>query len=191
MDLHINDLKIEKGYEHVKLEDISFREIDQEFVICESDNTFNSSSVNELYYCYIRPYEGMFFRLIGRSDQNAMLMFIDEDITESAAIDKPYAELSSYTFSKILENGDLISNQQIVNLSFDFYEDQDLLDTRKITWIDSKRMKGNPDIVEMNIEGKPVLLSLRKVESEQLICECGNDQYVISKDGSVNKVDAL
>ena len=133
----------------------------------------------------------MFFRLIGRSDQNAMLMFIDEDITESAAIDKPYAELSSYTFSKILENGDLVSNQQIVNLSFDFYEDQDLLDTRKITWIDSKRMKGNPDIVEMNIEGKPVLLSLRKVESEQLICECGNDQYVISKDGSVNKVDAL
>ena len=189
MDIHLNELVVENGFNRVYLKDVSFRDIDLEFLIFETENTYGSILKNNLYYCFIKPYEGLHFRLIGQTDWKARVIIVDEDIPESAAQDLLYAEVVDIPFTKIVENGDLISNQQIINVSIDLYENDDLIETRKIEWIDKKRVPGNPDLVEMNVDGNARLLRLKSVSDDCLIAFDDEHNYRIDKRCKVKALD--
>lgn len=173
MDIHVNDLVFEDGFKDVLLKDVSFRDIDQEFIFVRTEKSFDSEAVNILYYCFIKPYQGQVFRRIGETDEGSKKIYIDEAMTETE--DVPYSEIENETISKIVENGDLISNQLIVNIPFDYYEDnddlKDLMETRRVTWIDDKRIKGNPDWICVSIDGEDVRAKLIRVENEDLTIE--------------------
>ncbi len=79
MDIHVNELVYEEGFKNVKLRELSFRDIDQEFIVVHSEDSFESLSRNLLYYCFIKPYQGQVFRLIGMSDDNENKIIVDEE----------------------------------------------------------------------------------------------------------------
>lgn len=187
MDLHINELIIEEGYDKVPLSSVSFRNIDQEFVIVHTNKSFNSLNRNNLYYCFIKPYEGIVFRLIGISDEEDNTLKVDED--KSKKEDFAYSEFEDETISKIIENGDLLSNQLIVDITFDYYNEfEDLMETRKATWIDDKRVKGNPDWICETIDDNVKELRLIKCAGDDVVAESKEgEQYLISSDGKVVK----
>ena len=189
MDIHFNNLVFEEGFRSVDLDAVSFRDIDQEFVIIETSDSYDSLSRNDLYYCYIRPYEGLFFRLIGQTDEETQDITIDEDIPEKQAVDLSYSDLKTKRISKIIENGDLLSNQQIVNIGFELYEDEDLVKTRSVTWIDSKRKQGNPDVVSVDCEGETAELCLKAVTEEGLLASDGQGMYLIREDFHTEKAE--
>ena len=189
MDLHINDLIFEEGFIDVKLEEISFRNIDQEFIIIHSDKSHGSILMNNLYYCYIKPYEGLFFRLIGVSDEDEYVLKVDEDKTEVEDI--PYDMIANETISKVLENGDLISNQLIVNIPFDYYyiskEIEDLVETRNIVWLDDLKVKNNPDVIKASINNENIYLRLIKVSEKGVIAETKDGKrYLCAENGTVS-----
>lgn len=188
MDIHLNDLVVEEGFSHVYLKDISFRDIDQEFLIFETEDTYDSILKNNLYYCFIRPYEGLCFRLIGQTDAETQDIIVDEDIPESAAQDFSYSDLDQLPFSKVIENGDLISNQQIVNIGIDMYDDAALMKTRAAEWIDCKRVIGNPDIIELNIDDEVTRLKLKEVRDDTVIAFDDDCQYVIDQQFRAEKL---
>ena len=109
MDIHVNDLVFEEGFTYVPLKDVSFRDIDQEFIIVHSTESYDSKLTNDLFYCYIKPWEGLRFRLIGASNENDQTLVVDEDLADVQ--DYLYEELADETVSKIVENGDLLSNR--------------------------------------------------------------------------------
>ena len=154
MDIHVNDLVIEDGFKDVPLNSLSFRDIDQEFIFVRTTDSFDSEACNMLYYCFIKPYEGIFFRKIGETDENSNKIYVDE--ANADIVDEPYENMSYKTISKIVENGDLISNQLLENIPFDYYESNEelekLMETRKVKWIDPNREKGNPDYVDISGE---------------------------------------
>ncbi len=80
MDIHINDLIIQKGFKDVLLKDVSFRDIDQEFIFVRSSNTFCDGKRNILFYCFIKPYQGLFFRKIGETNERRNQVIVDEDM---------------------------------------------------------------------------------------------------------------
>lgn len=188
MDIHLNDLVIEEGFSHVYLQDISFRNIDQEFLIFETVDTYDSILKNNLYYCFIKPYEGLHFRLIGQTDAETQDIIVDEDIPESAARDFSYSDLAQLPFSKVIENGDLISNQQIVNIGIDLYEDETLMKTREVEWIDCRRIVGNPDIIELDIDGEVRQLKLKEIQNNALLAFDDECQYVIDQQLNAKKL---
>ncbi len=169
MDIHVNDLIIEDGFKDVVLDTLSFRDIDQEFVFIKTADSFDTVTCNILYYCFIKPYEGIFFRRIGETDEQSNKVYVDEGLTDIE--DTPYEDVSYKTVSKIVENGDLISNQLLVNIPFDYYDSNDklsnLIDTRRVKWIDEIREKGNPDVVALD----GVKYKLKRVEGDSLIIE--------------------
>ena len=182
MDLHLNELVIEEGYNKVPLQSVSFRGIDQEFIIVHTEKSYDSLNWNNLYYCFIKPYEGLCFRLIGISDEEDNALKVDEDKTEIEDI--PYSEFKSETISKIVENGDLISNQLIVDIPYDYYDDKDLMATRRIEWLDDKRVPGNPDLIQINPEGELIELRLIKCVDGGVVAETNSGQrYLFSEDG--------
>lgn len=144
MDIHLNELIIEEGYDKILLNSVSFRNIDQEFIIVHTEDSYGSLIRNNLYYCFIKPYEGLYFRLIGISDEEDNALKVDENMAKIEDIS--YDAIKDAVISKIIENGDLISNQLIVNMTFDYYNSnddfKDLMDTRRITWIDEKGFRG-------------------------------------------------
>ena len=173
MDIHVNELIIEDGFREVPLKKISFRDIDQEFVLVKTDRSYGSIMKNDLYYCFIKPYDGIIFRLIGVTDEDENTIIVDEDI--SKPVDTEYYKFANAVISKIVEDGDLISNQLIVNLTYDYYHNNDdyveLMGTRDITWIDGCRVDGNPDWISIDIDGVRRDLRLRRCDGEDLIAE--------------------
>lgn len=188
MDLHLNELIIEEGYDKVPLSNVSFRDIDQEFIIVHTTKSYDSLNWNNLYYCFIKPYEGLTFRLIGISDEEDNALKVDED--KSDIEDTPYKEFADETISKIVENGDLISNQLIVDLPFEYYngnpEYSDLMKTRSLKWLDDKRLDGNPDWLRVNAEGETIDLKILKCYNDGVIAETkGGQKYLFTPDGHV------
>ncbi len=186
MDLHLNELIIEEGFDSVPLKSVSFRDIDQEFIIVLSESSYGSLTWNNLYYCFIKPYEGLFFRLIGISDEDDNALKVDED--KSDIEDTPYKEFANETISKIVENGDLISNQLIVDLPFDYYngnpEYSELMKTRSLKWLDDKRIEGNPDWIQVKAEGETIDLKLLKCHEDGVVAETnGGQKYLFTPDG--------
>ncbi len=55
MDIHVNDLIFEDSFKDVLLSDVSFRELDQEFIFVRTDESFGSDEINNLYYYFIKP----------------------------------------------------------------------------------------------------------------------------------------
>lgn len=186
MDMHINDLVFEKGFTYVPLKGISFRDIDQEFIIVHSTESYQSQLTNDLFYCYIKPWEGLRFRLVGVSNENDQTLVVDEDLADVQ--DYLYEELSEETVSKVIENGDLLSNQLLVNLVYEYYEGRedlgDLLETRKVRWIDPWRVKGNPDSVRITLDGFEQECKLVRCEGEDLVVKTWEGKLVqISSNG--------
>ena len=176
MDIHVNDLIIEDGFKDIPLDSLSFRDIDQEFLFVRTTDSFDSDICNILYYCFIKPYEGLYFRRIGETDEGDNHIYVDEGMIEIE--DLPYEDLKYKMVSKIMENGDLISNQLLVDIPFDYYSSNDkyeeLIETRKITWVDEKREQGNPDIIFL--EGEQY--KLKMVIDNDLIIE-GADGHLL------------
>lgn len=188
MDIHINELKIEDEYNRIPLSSVSFRDIDQEFIIVHSAYSFGSITKNYLYYCFIRPYEGLFFRLIGMSDEDENELRVDED--KSEVKDATYIQMKNEIISKIIENGDLLSNQLIVNMTYDYYDSNDdlsdLMETRKLTWLDEKRMPGNPDWITVQIGEDTRDLRLLKCDYRDVLAEAiDGHKYILSPEGTV------
>ncbi len=172
MDLHYSELIFDESVRNVPLKEVSFRNIDQEFVVVHSAESFESEAWNHLFYCYIKPYEGLFFRLIGISDENNDILRVDEERTKKE--DAPYAELANERISKIVENGDLLSNRLIVDLPDEFYDRddlKDLLETRRLAWLDEVRMEGNPDMITVPFCDRPLELKLVKCQGEVVLTE--------------------
>ncbi|MBQ9911259.1 MAG: hypothetical protein IJM50_07155 [Lachnospiraceae bacterium] len=171
MDIHVNDLVFEEGFTYVPLKDVSFRDIDQEFIIVHSTESYDSKLTNDLFYCYIKPWEGLRFRLIGASNENDQTLVVDEDLADVQ--DYLYEELADETVSKIVENGDLLSNRLLVDLVYEFYEGREdlknLLETRKVGWIDEKRVKGNPDAIKIAFDSFEQECRLVRCEGDDLI----------------------
>ncbi len=189
MDIHVNELAIEKGFDNVKLNQTSFRDIDQEFIIVHSDKSYCSELINELYYCFIKPYEGLKFRLIGVSNQDDNILVVDEDNSKVKDID--YESIKDEVISKIVENGDLISNQLIVDIPFDYYGNNDdyadLMKTRNVEWIDDRRIKGNPDCLMIRIGNDDLTMRLITMHSEGLVAETEKgEKYLIKENGIVS-----
>ena len=191
MDIHVNDLVFEEGFEDVLLKDVSFRDIDQEFIFVRTAESFDTDAVNILYYCFVKPYQGQVFRRIGETDERNNKIYVDEDMTDIE--DLSYSEIENATISKIIENGDLISNQLIVNIPFDYYDGndelKDLMQTRKITWVDGRRIKGNPDMVSVEFEGKSIILILKRVVDDGILAEKEEnmEQFIIKPDFIISK----
>lgn len=190
MDLHLNELIIEEGYDKIPLYTVSFRNIDQEFVIVHTQKSYDSLNWNNLYYCFIKPYEGIIFRLIGISDEEDNAIKVDEDKSEKE--DFPYSEFENEIISKIIENGDLLSNQLIVDIPFDYYSSDigDLKETRKVTWLDDKRITGNPDWIQEDIDNNHMKLRLIKCIGDNVVAE--NEEgllFLLSSNGSVEEYE--
>ena len=184
MDIHVNDLIFEEGFKDVILKDVSFRDLDQEFIFVRSVKSFDTDVCNVLYYCFVKPYEGQVFRRIGETDERDHKIYVDEDMTEID--DVPYCQLENETISKIIENGDLLSNQLLVDIPFDYYESNkelsDLMGTRQVKWIDDIRKKGNPDWVEIGYEGENLELKLLKCEDGGILAENGDRKFFIDQE---------
>ena len=189
MDLHLNELIFEEAFRKVSLADVSFRDIDREFIVVHSADSYGSDEWNDLYYCYIRPYEGLFFRLIGISDENDGALKVDEDRTEIEDI--PYSEFAGETISKIVENGDLISNRLIVDLPDEYYDREDLkplMELRRLRWLDDVRKEGNPDRITVLFCGKPLELKLIGLEGEVVLTEDENgERFLYDRNGELMK----
>lgn len=181
MDIHVNDLVFEDGYKDVLLKDVSFRDIDQEFIFVRTEKSFDTDVVNILYYCFVKPYQGQVFRRIGETDEQNNKIYVDEDMTDIE--DLPYSDVEDATISKIVENGDLISNQLIVNITFDFYDGNDelkeLLETRKLKWLDEKRVTGNPDFIQLEQQGKICRYKILSCHDDEVVAESVNGERVL------------
>ena len=191
MDIHVNDLVFEDGFKDVFLKDISFRDIDQEFIFVRTVESFDTDAVNILYYCFIKPYQGQVFRRIGETDERNNKVYVDEDMKDIE--DLPYSAIKNATISKIIENGDLISNQLIVDIPFDYYDGndelKDLMQTRKVMWIDDRRVKGNPDYIEVDIEGSIQKVKLISCTEEGVVIQLDNNEtYIYEKNGTVKRI---
>ncbi len=171
MDIHVNDLIIEEGFQNVRLKDISFRDIDQEFILVKTKDSFNSIACNYLYYCFIKPYQGLFFRKLGETDEFSKKIYVNESLTE--VHDAPYKKLADELVSKIVENGDLISNQLLVDIPFEYYgsneELEELMETRSVRWIDKLRERGNPDYLQIEGEGEKNRLKIIRCDGNAVI----------------------
>lgn len=192
MDIHVNELVFEDGFKDVLLKDISFRDIDQEFIFVRTEESFDTDAVNILYYCFVKPYQGQVFRRIGETDERNNKIYVDEDMTDIEDI--PYSEIENATISKIIENGDLISNQLIVNIPFDYYDGndelKDLMATRKVVWIDAKRLHGNPDKISVEIDGNIIIATLIKTIDDGIIVEDDEkkEMFLIKPNLEINRV---
>ena len=173
MDIHVNDLVFEEGYKDVLLKDVSFRDIDQEFIFVRTEESFDTDDANILYYCFVKPYQGQIFRRIGETDERNHKIYVDEDMREPD--DLSYSDIEGATISKIIENGDLISNQLIVNIPFDYYDGnddlRDLMKTRKIEWLDKKRVQGNPDYLQLEEQGRLCKYKILKVKDNAIVAK--------------------
>ena len=181
MDIHVNDLVFEEGYKNVLLKNVSFRDIDQEFIFVKTEKSFDTDVVNILYYCFVKPYQGQVFRRIGETDERNNKIYVDEDLTDIE--DLSYSDIEDATISKIIENGDLISNQLIVNIPFDFYDGNDelkeLLETRKLKWLDEKRLKGNPDFLQIEWQGQICKYRIISCQDEAVVAETADGKIVL------------
>ncbi len=88
--------------------------------------------------------------------------------------------------SKIIENGDLISNQLLVNIPFDFYDSNDdlsdLMETRNLGWLDEYRVLGNPDLIQL--KGSDEVFRLVKCHEKGVVVEVGNGgQFMFDTSG--------
>ncbi len=192
IDVHVMNLVYENGFIDRKLNDLSFRDIDQEFLIVKSSETFGTDKSNNLYYSYIKPYQGLFFKKIGETDEFENKIYVDEGMAYSSDI--TYSQIKDETVSKIKEDWDLISNQLIVNIPFDFYEsmgeNEELMETRGIRWIDDYRKKDNPDYVLIDYNGVQTEFKLIKCLDNKLLLENASDERIlIDEDCKMSVVD--
>lgn len=189
MNFHLNELIIEPAFHNIPLKDVSFRDIDQEFLILHSAESYGSGERNDLYYCFLKPYEGLFFRLIGISDEEDGALKVDEDRTEIEDI--PYEELAGGIVSKIVENGDLLSNRLIVDLPDEYYDREELAElreTRRLVWLDEVRKEGNPDRIIVPFCGRPLELKLIQSENDAVLTEDGDGvRFLYGRNGEMMK----
>ncbi|MCR5503257.1 MAG: hypothetical protein K6F53_09625 [Lachnospiraceae bacterium] len=189
MNIHLNELIFEESFRKVALKNLSFRDIDQEFLVLHSADSHGSEERNDLYYCYMKPYEGLFFRLTGISDEEDGALKVDEDRT--GIEDIPYEEMAGGIVSKIVENGDLLSNRLIVDLSDEYYDGdewKDLLATRRLVWLDEVRKAGNPDRIIVPFCGRPLELKLIRCENDAVLAEdTEGTRYLYGRNGDMMK----